>query len=101
MDLQLFHDEAEWERARTIISARQCKAVRAWLGYSQKQFAKRAGVDPQTVMHFEIGRHEPRKATVLALVMALLQEGCQVDREGNLTLPPVPKHQPGVAMTKP
>lgn len=69
------------------ISPRQCRAARAWLGWTQRELAKYAGVDMQTVMNFEIGRGTPRKATALALTVMLAQLDIRLDTDENLVLP--------------
>jgi DNA-binding XRE family transcriptional regulator len=73
--------------ATSQLSGRQCRAARAWLGWSQDELAKVAGVDKQTVMHFEIGRREARKATLLALMLVFFRAGIQIDAAGNLVIP--------------
>ncbi|WP_436081793.1 helix-turn-helix transcriptional regulator [Pararhizobium sp. LjRoot235] len=70
-----------------MISPRQCRAARAWLGWTQRQLAARAGVDMQTVMNLEIGRGAPRKATALALLVVFKQAGIHLDDDENLVLP--------------
>jgi DNA-binding XRE family transcriptional regulator len=69
------------------ISPRQCRAARVWLGLTQREMAIKAGVDMQTIMHFELGRGTPRKATILALMVFFLQSGIRFDDEQNLVLP--------------
>lgn len=71
----------------TMISPRQCRAARCWLGLTQRDMAAKAGVDMQTVMHFEGGRGVPRKATALALMVFFMQAGLRLDDEQNLVLP--------------
>jgi DNA-binding XRE family transcriptional regulator len=72
----------------STISPRQCRAARAWLGWTQRELALKAGVDMQTVMHFELGRGAPRKATALALMVIFLQADISLDDQQNLVLPP-------------
>ncbi len=38
------------------ISPEQCRAVRAYLGWGRREFAKLAGVHEDTVLNFEVGR---------------------------------------------
>ena len=70
-----------------MISPRQCRAARAWLGWTQRELAEKAGVDMQTVMHFELGRGAPRRATALALMVIFLQSGLSIDDDQNLVVP--------------
>jgi DNA-binding XRE family transcriptional regulator len=73
--------------ADSLISPRQCRAARAWLGWTQRELAVQAGLDMQTVMNFEIGRGVPHKATAMALMMVFLRAGIQQDEQQNLLLP--------------
>lgn len=69
------------------ISPRQCRAARAWLGWTQRELATKAGVDPQTVMGFETAQSAPRRATLLALMVTFLQSGISMDEQQNMVLP--------------
>jgi DNA-binding XRE family transcriptional regulator len=80
-------DSRETESMDNPISPRQCRAARAWLGWTQRELAAKAGMDMQTVMHFEMGRGAPRKATALALMVIFLQSGISLDEQQNLVLP--------------
>jgi DNA-binding XRE family transcriptional regulator len=71
------------------ISQRQCRAARAWLGWTQRDLARKAGVDMQTVMFFETGQSVPRRATLLAFMLTFQRMGISWDDEhNNLILPP-------------
>lgn len=72
-----------------ILSPRQCRAARAWLGWTQKDLARQARVDIQTVMYFEIGQSVPRRGTMLSLMMTFQRVGIGWDSErSSLILPP-------------
>jgi DNA-binding XRE family transcriptional regulator len=71
----------------STISPRQCRAARCWLGLTQREMAVKAGLEMQTIMHFELGRGMPRKATILALMVFFLNAGIRFDDEQNLVLP--------------
>jgi DNA-binding XRE family transcriptional regulator len=70
------------------LSPRQCRAARAWLGWTQRDLAKKAGIDQYTVMNFEMGRAKPWRATTQALILIFEQAGIDSDDKQNLILPP-------------
>jgi DNA-binding XRE family transcriptional regulator len=71
------------------LSPRQCRAARAWLGWTQRDLAKHAGVDMLTVLHFEVGQSVPRRATMLAFMTTFQRMGIGWDSErDSLILPP-------------
>lgn len=70
------------------LTARQCRAARAWLGWTQRDLAERAGVDMATVRTFEGGSRKTLRQTVLALKMAFFAAGVILDKDQNMTLPP-------------
>jgi transcriptional regulator with XRE-family HTH domain len=39
------------------------RAARLWLGLTQEEPARQAGVDPRTARHVETGRHRPSRCT--------------------------------------
>jgi DNA-binding XRE family transcriptional regulator len=71
----------------STISPRQCRAARCWLGLTQREMAAKAGLEMQTIMHFELGRGTPRKATILVLTIFFEQAGIRLDEQRNLVLP--------------
>lgn len=70
------------------ISPRQCRAARAWLELTQREMARMAGVDMQTLMYYEAGRGTPRRATVVVLMLFFQKVGIEIDERQNLILPP-------------
>ena len=53
------------------MSPAQCRSGRAWLGWSQDDLAKAAGVGLSTVKDFEGERRTPIQATQMAMRVAL------------------------------
>lgn len=53
----------------------QSRAARGWLGWSQKELAKRAGVALNTVYEFEKGRRTPAAYIIAALRGVIEAEG--------------------------
>lgn len=47
-----------------LITAEQCRAARALLGWSQTDLNKAAGVAPQTIVGFERGARTPYERTL-------------------------------------
>lgn len=57
------------------LTARQCKAGRALLGWSQRQLAAAARVHYRTILDFENGARRPIEATLSAIRRAMEDEG--------------------------
>jgi DNA-binding transcriptional regulator YiaG len=57
------------------MSPEQCRAARAWLGWSMDDLARRARVSNSTVRDFEAGRREPIRNNLEAIRTALENEG--------------------------
>lgn len=66
------------------MSPEQSRAARAWLGWSQRQLAKRANVSPNTVYGFEAGRRVPTPNNISAMRRTLEEGGIRLlfDEEG-------------------
>ena len=60
-----------------MISARQVRAARALLGWSQQELADRAVVSLTAVKRLEAGLGDPRVSTVLAVRRALETAGVE------------------------
>lgn len=60
-----------------MITANQCKAARAMLGWSQQELATASSVNKRTIMDFESGARTPLLATLRAIQGALETAGVQ------------------------
>ena len=58
-----------------MVSPEQCRAARAWLGWSQDDLAKRAKVGLSTLKDFEGGKRAPMRNNLEAIRTALESEG--------------------------
>jgi transcriptional regulator with XRE-family HTH domain len=70
-----------------MISAEQCRAARALLGWSQSDLATRADVAVSTIADFERGERSPQNKTLSDIRSVFNLEGCSF-REGGVTRPP-------------
>ncbi len=68
-----------------LMSPEQCRAARAWLGWSQQDLAKRASVGLSTVKDFETGLRKPIANNLNALQKALEAGGMRLvqDKDGH------------------
>lgn len=57
------------------ITGAQCRAARAWCGWTQEELAKRAGVGISTVRSLEDESHAPIQSTGTAIRRALEEGG--------------------------
>ncbi len=64
--------------APEVITARQIRAGRALLGWSQGQLAKAAKVGPATVARIELGTIDPKASSLKAIAKALKDEGVRL-----------------------
>lgn len=64
--------------APAVITARQIRAARALLGWSQGQLAKAAEVGPATVARIELGTIDPKASSLKAIEVALKSAGVQL-----------------------
>lgn len=62
-----------------MLSSEQCRAARAWLGWSQEELAKVAQVALSTVRDFERGDREPVTHNIQAIQRALESGGIQFE----------------------
>ncbi|MGU3537763.1 multiprotein-bridging factor 1 family protein [Methylobacterium sp. A54F] len=62
-----------------VISAAQCRAARALIGWSRDQLAEAAHVSLRTIVDFERGARDPHRATLDALERALWEAGVTTD----------------------
>jgi transcriptional regulator with XRE-family HTH domain len=54
-----------------MLTPAQCRAARALLNWNQEQLAEAAGVGVATVRIFELGKAQPRRATLKVIQQAL------------------------------
>ena len=66
------------------MSPQQSRAARAWLGWSQVQLAKRAGVSLSTVQDYERGQRTPIANNIAAMRRAVEAAGIRLvfDKNG-------------------
>ena len=66
-----------------MITAAQCRAARALLRWSQQDLARESEISDVTIRHFEIGRTEPQRGTLVILRHALEAAGIEfIDENG-------------------
>lgn len=58
-----------------MLTANQCRAARAWLGWGQSDLAERAGVSLSTLRDFEGSKRMPIKNNLAAIQAAFDAEG--------------------------
>lgn len=58
-----------------MLTANQCRAARAWLGWGQSDLAERAGVSLSTLRDFEGSKRVPIKNNLAAIQTAFEAEG--------------------------
>jgi DNA-binding XRE family transcriptional regulator len=68
------------------ISAKQCRAARALLDWTQEQLATKAGVALRTVQDFEGERRKPIKVVRASIKQAFEQSGVEFLGEDGLRL---------------
>jgi transcriptional regulator with XRE-family HTH domain len=68
-----------------MMSPQQSRAARAWLGWSQVELAKRAGVSLSTVQDFERGQRTPIANNIAAMRRVIEAAGIRLlfDQSGN------------------
>jgi ribosome-binding protein aMBF1 (putative translation factor) len=64
------------------MSPEQCRAARAWLGWSQRELAKRAELSSSTVRDFEARQRVPIVNNLNAIRRALESAGIQFTTKG-------------------
>jgi transcriptional regulator with XRE-family HTH domain len=64
-----------------MITAEQCRAARALLGWSQQQLANISEIGVVTVHQLEAGTSEPRRATLQAIKRAFETAGVEFIEE--------------------
>jgi transcriptional regulator with XRE-family HTH domain len=74
-----------------MLEPKQCRAARAFLGWSRQRLAKESGVPAPTVEKYERGLSEPMLRTVSRLRRAM-------EKAGLTFVDPTDRHGPGVIM---
>lgn len=65
-----------------MVTARQIRAARAWLGWSQQDLADRSKVAKRTIAEFELGNRVPYDRTLRDLKEALEAAGVVFQFDG-------------------
>jgi transcriptional regulator with XRE-family HTH domain len=60
------------------MSPEQCRAARGWLGWTQQELARRAGVGLSTVRDFENGDRTPIPNNLAAITRAIEEAGIRL-----------------------
>jgi predicted transcriptional regulator len=76
---------------RMAISSAQFRAARAWLDWTRKALADKAGVGLETVQAIERGYSDPRKSTLDKLERAFREAGIVFIDEGDAGGPGIRK----------
>lgn len=74
-------DAKGFDALYSTMSPEQCRAARAWLGWSQQDLAKRASVGLSTVKDFENGSRKPIANNLNALRGALEVGGLRFEND--------------------
>lgn len=61
----------------------QCRAARAWLGWSQSELAAKAGVSTSTIRNYEVGKRLPHGNNLRAIRIAFEQAGMWFASDGS------------------
>ena len=64
--------------ALALMSPEQCRAARAWLGWSQQELARRARVGLSTVKDYERGDRRPTTNHLIAMREAIEEAGIRL-----------------------
>lgn len=73
-----------------VITAKQIRAGRALLGWSQQQLADRAIISLNALTRLERGEVDPRVSTILAIQQALSRAGIEFIADDGVRLLPAP-----------
>lgn len=65
-----------------MLNDKQCRAARAWLGWSQDVLAKAAGVSKRAIAGFELGKTVPHDSTLRVLRDEFEKAGIEFLNEG-------------------
>lgn len=69
-----------------MMSPEQCRAARAWLGWSQQELARRAHVGLSTVKDFERGDRKPIANNLDAMRRSIEAAGIEVIEDGEIAV---------------
>ena len=67
---------------KALITEKQCRAARAWLGISQDELARLSGVSTRTIAHFETASRIPHARTLRDIMRAFERLGIELQFEG-------------------
>jgi transcriptional regulator with XRE-family HTH domain len=65
------------------MSPKQCRAARGWLGWTQQELARRAGVGLSTVRDFEKAERTPIANNLAALRRTIEEAGIRLTFDGS------------------
>lgn len=74
----------EYERRERMITAKQCRAARAMLGWSRKTLAVKTNLSDRTVMDFEHEVRVPHKNNLKAVQETLERAGIEFSANGGV-----------------
>ena len=69
-----------------MITVAQMKAARTLLGWSDVKLAHEAGLDPSTVINFELGTRSPSVTSVLTIESTLKAAGVEFPQHDQVRL---------------
>jgi predicted transcriptional regulator len=64
-----------------MIVPAQVRAARAWLGWTRAELARAAGVSPESIRDFEVGKSDPRQSTLGKIEQAFREAGIELFEE--------------------
>ena len=74
-------DKKDWHMG--MVSPEQCRAARGWLGWSQRDLAKKANIGLSTLKDFENGHRTPIANNLEAIQRALKGAGIELEYAAN------------------
>lgn len=65
-----------------MLNPSQCRAARAFLGWSQRDLSARTGLRQQVIARFELGETDPRVSTISKIEEVLREAGIELLEDG-------------------
>lgn len=65
-----------------LITPQQCRAARAWLGWTLEDLVKTSGVSIATLVKFEKGTRVPHDRTLRDIAAAFVEAGIELQFDG-------------------